>query len=263
MSYSVEIFIPSLGNRPRWLRTSLNSIPSQVSFITIIIPERANLEPEIMHNPRVRIVSEEPNVGLGNSLLRAMQESNAEFVGWIGDDDSLVAEGFVPMLSNLYTHSDYMAAFGNCIYIDRLDAQIGQSLTGRWAVRLMRWGPNLWPQPGSLYRTAVLRHITLDQDLELAFDHQLHLRLSKQGKVYFHNQVVSTFRWHEDSLTVSNRIASAVESSRVRQRERSLLLRLALAPFELVVLSSTFFAGKLLSAIAKFQLFIRGERDTS
>ena len=65
----------------------------------------------------------------------------------------------------------------------------------------------------------------LDSKYKFAFDFDMFLRLTKIGKAVFVPEVLASFRWHADSLTVSQRRSSAAEASLVRKAHLPVYLR--------------------------------------
>jgi GT2 family glycosyltransferase len=112
-----------------------------------------------------------------------------------------------------------VVAYGACEYIDDDGRLLWTSSAGRWAQVLLPWGPDLIPQPGMLVRRSAWEAVGgLDESLRFAFDLDLLLRLRKVGAFVDVGRVVSSFRWHPDSLTVSDRSASLDESEAVKRR---------------------------------------------
>ena len=89
---------------------------------------------------------------------------------------------------------------------------------GRWAPRILSWGPDLIPQPGMLIRASAWTHVGgLDVTYRLAFDLDLLLRLKRVGRFIDTGVVLSSFRWHGDSLTVDDRGLNLAESERAKR----------------------------------------------
>jgi GT2 family glycosyltransferase len=57
----------------------------------------------------------------------------------------------------------------------------------------------------------------LDESFKLAFDLDLLLKLKKVGPFTDVGQIVSSFRWHPDSLTVDDRNTNIAESERAKR----------------------------------------------
>ena len=95
--------------------------------------------------------------------------------------------------------------FGRCRYIDLSGAEVCETRPGRVAVPLLQMGANLIGQPGALYRrSAVVAVGGLDQDLALAFDVDLHLRLSRHARIAYLPRVLGEARVHPGSLTTAS-----------------------------------------------------------
>jgi hypothetical protein len=112
--------------------------------------------------------------------------------------------------------------YGWCDYIDDNGTVIFSSRAGRLAGRILRFAPNLVPQPGSLMRLSDVRQVGgVDEELKLSMDLDLFLRLRSRGRLIALSRTLASFRWHADSSTVLAEAASAEESDRVRMRYMS------------------------------------------
>ncbi|MBW8870871.1 MAG: hypothetical protein JF618_01400, partial [Leifsonia sp.] len=49
--------------------------------------------------------------------------------------------------------------YGGCDYIDENGAKVWQNNSGPWAAPLLRIGPDLVPQPGSLFRRSAVEEV--------------------------------------------------------------------------------------------------------
>jgi hypothetical protein len=87
--------------------------------------------------------------------------------------------------------------------------------------------------------------------LKLAFDFDLFLSLSKQGKVTHLNETLASFRWHEDSLSVGQRKLSAKEASLVRKKHASPGLKILLWFTNPIVEIATYLAGSMVNSRLK------------
>ena len=134
--------------------------------------------------------------------------------------------------------------FGSCDYIDHLGRKIFTMKSGSWAVPLMRFGPDLIPQPGSLFRRDAFETVGgLRADLGWAFDFDLFLAFSKIGRFAFLPEVLSKFRWHPGSLSVNGRRDSVNEASSVRKAHLTKPLRSVSELWEWPVRQATYVAG--------------------
>ena len=82
----------------------------------------------------------------------------------------------------------------------------------------MRIGPQLIPQPGSLFALRAFNEVGgLNSNYKWAFDLDLFLKFSKIGKLQFIPVILSSFRWHDESLSVGGRQGSVAEASKIRR----------------------------------------------
>ena len=167
----------------------------------------------------VRVVAETPGVGLAQKIndLFSLLSPDCHLIGWLGDDDLLAPGSLKATVKALEDNPQASMAFGGCQYIDPAGNNIFLNSSGTWAVPLLRFGPQLIPQPGSLFnRAAYEKAGGLSSKYSMAFDFDLFIKLSKLGKIIFIPQTLASFRWHPGSLSVSKRWLSVTEASKVR-----------------------------------------------
>ena len=244
------IVIPTLGNRPEFIQKCIAS--AQITNncqIVIVIPPKVKLENTHELIPSVIIV-DDPGKGLAEAInigISALPKS-IEFCSWIGDDDLLEPGSVEECEAILDADSEVVMVFGRCKYITSDGELIGINKSGQWAVPLLRIGPCLIPQPGSLFRRKAFHEIGgLDSKYGWAFDFDLFIRLSKAGKLVHIKRVLGSFRWHSDSLTVGQRRNSVSEASRVRKSHLPKFLIPISILWELPVKLFTLHAGRLVA----------------
>jgi hypothetical protein len=114
---------------------------------------------------------------------------------------------------------------------------------------LLRFGPQLIPQPSAFFRRDAFEKVGgLSDRFQFAFDFDLFLKLSKSGKAVFIDQILSSHRWHKTSLTYSRRWDSVKEASRVRVSDIPAVVRVVSFLWEYPVMAVTYLAGSLLSS---------------
>jgi glycosyltransferase involved in cell wall biosynthesis len=216
----VLLVVATLGRRPEYLAQTLASIRAQdvAADIVIVAPEG---------DPGVRAAAEAcgarllPDPGsLPLAINRGVDEclDGYLFVNWLNDDDLLEPGSLRVTTDALKADPGAVVAFGACRYIDGHGEELWVSRAGPWAPRVLSWGPDLIPQPGMLVRATAWRAVGgLDTSYRLAFDLDLLLRLKKIGRLVDTGSVVSSFRWHADSLTVDDRATNIAESERAKR----------------------------------------------
>lgn len=242
------IVIPTLGNRSEYLEKCIASIQnSNKSQIVVVTPSKAKLEISYDSIPSI-ITVVDPGTGLADAInagISALPDT-IEFCSWIGDDDLLEPDSVSVCEAILDANSDAVMVFGRCKYITSDGEVIGINKSGQWAAPLLRIGPCLIPQPGSLFRRKAFDEIGgLDSKYGWAFDFDLFIRLSMVGKLVHTKRVLACFRWHSDSLTVGQRRNSVREASLVRRAHLPKCLVNISYLWELPVKFFTLHAGRL------------------
>lgn len=221
--------IPTLGRRPEYLEQSLLSIEQQGVPITMVLvaPEGNPHVTELASRHGAALI---PDPGSLPSAVNAGAEfglaldPGCTYVNWLGDDDLLEPGSLRRTLNALEADRGAVLAFGACRYIDSDGQELWISKAGPWAPRILKWGPDLIPQPGMLVRADAWNAVGgVDDTLKFAFDLDLLLKLQRLGRFVDVGEVVSSFRWHANSLTVGDRTQSLRESETARRR--------ALSPF--------------------------------
>jgi hypothetical protein len=138
--------------------------------------------------------------------------------------------------------------YGKCEYIDRSGNKITTNRSGNYARFLMRFGPQLVSQPGSLIRKeAYLAAGGLNHGYKCAFDLDLFIKLQKFGKMHYTPAVLASFRWHADSLTVASRSESVKEAREIRTSALPFYIRKFAAIWEFPISFAIRIVGKLLT----------------
>ena len=252
----VGMVIPTIFSRPTLLPQAAESILNQGVEVELIVgcPEDLMQSVKQVLPAGVMVVAETPGVGLAQKIndLFARLPQDCQFIGWLGDDD-LLAPGSLKAATNaLEANPEASMVFGGCQYIDPEGNNLFQNKSGRWAVPLLRFGPQLIPQPGSLFNRAAFEKAGgLSSNYSMAFDFDLFIKLSKLGKVIFIPRTLASFRWHPGSLSVSRRWLSVTEASSVRVSHLPGILRPVAWVWEWPVKWATYLAGLRVSKQAK------------
>jgi GT2 family glycosyltransferase len=219
----VLIVVPTLGRRPQELRESLASIRAQETPADVVV-----VSPPIDEVMAIAQAAEArwlPDPGSQAAAINAglkTAESRHEYVAWLNDDDLLEPGSLRLTTAALDGVPGAVLAYGACRYIDPQGRQLWISRAGTWAPRILKWGPDLIPQPGMLVRRSTFDAVGgVDESMRFAFDLDLLLRIQPRGAFIDVGGVVSSFRWHAESLTVSDRTTSLQESEQARRRALS------------------------------------------
>lgn len=221
MRADVLIVIPTLGRRAEYLGQTLESIVSQsvAADIVLVAPPNAPAVIEAMTRYGLTVIADPGSLPSAINAGMATAQTHHRFVNWLGDDDLLTPGSLAATSAALDADSRRVLAYGACSYIDEQGRDLWVSKAGRWAERILAWGPDLIPQPGMLVRREAWNQVGgVDETLKFAFDLDLLLKLKRVGTLFDVGTVVSSFRWHAESLTVSDRTMSLDESEAVKRR---------------------------------------------
>lgn len=241
----IAIIVPTLGNRQRYLEECLRSInASHVAYLVVISPHRVVLTPELSSLIDEFLIEE------GKGLAAAINQAafglppTVKYFNWLGDDDLLTSDSLVISQRVLEENLGASAVYGKCEYINSIGSKIGINSSGTWARTLIKFGPNLIPQPGALISLEVFRQMGgLRTEFDLAFDVDMFIRLQDFGSLIYVPTVLGKFRWHDDSLTVKTRLTSVKEASTIRRSHLPKIFRPFSLLWESPVMILTYLAG--------------------
>ena len=248
---AVGVVVPTIGERPQYLETTLKSIrEAGESFIVLV--GRAGFDASSYQNAGLvdlYIDEDEPSVpNKINQGFRALPK-NIEYITWIGDDDLLAPGALAIAVQALDKPERPVLVFGHCQYIDSDGRDVLVKRSGAWAVPLLRFGPQLIPQPSAFFRRDVFEKVGgLSDKFQFAFDFDLFIKLTKIGKSVFIDEILSSHRWHETSLTFSRRWDSVREASRARGSNLVPIVNVFSFLWEIPIQLATYLAGQILSS---------------
>lgn len=220
----VLIVVPTLGTRPVLLEECLRSIVGQGPEVSIVMvaPRGNEVVSRLAADVGAQVVDDPGSLAGAINIGVVAAGEHHEYVNWIGDDDLLEPGSLAATVEALDADPGAVLAYGACRYIDEDGRELWISRAGQWAPRILKWGPDLIPQPGMLVRRSAWAAVGgLDESFRFAFDLDLLLKIQPLGRFIDVDRVVSAFRWHGDSLTVGDRSTSLAESERARRRALS------------------------------------------
>jgi GT2 family glycosyltransferase len=247
----VGIVVPTLGTRPEYLLQTLESIKAAgPCHVAIVAP--GQFDPSLYKQKGlVDQVVVDPGTGLAAAINLGIASlpQEVEYVNWLGDDDLLGQESLIATSKLLDRDPAVGFVFGGCDYINPQGELIWTNSSGSWAKALIRFGPDLIPQPGALIRRSLFEQIGgLDKGFKLAFDLDMFIRMLKVSKGKFLRTTLACFRWHPESLSVSQRSLGVTEASAIRVSHLPPVLRPISFLWEIPVKWATIRAGETVSA---------------
>ncbi len=216
----VLLVVPTLGQRIEYLRETLTSIQDQEvqADVVLVTPQDATEARQLAAEFGANVLDDPGSLPAAINLGVEACGTDYAFVNWLNDDDLLTPGSLMASTKALHSRPEATVAFGSCRYIDKDGQELWVSKAGKWAPRVLGWGPDLIPQPGMLVRAEAWHRVGgLDTSYQLAFDLDLLLKLKTLGPLVNTGHVVSCFRWHADSLTVDDRKTNIAESERAKR----------------------------------------------
>ena len=216
----IGIVVPTLGTRPDFLNQALRSIRAAGGcHIVVVAPEPESIKKNYSEKLFDSVI-EDPKGGLPQAINAGMHSmpTSIKYVNWLGDDDLLAPNCLTTTSQILENSPTTVCVYGQCSYIGPDGETLWVNKSGRCAKWLMRIGPQLIPQPGSLFTLKAFNEVGgLNANYKWAFDLDLLLKFSRIGKLQFIPETLSSFRWHDGSLSVSGRQGSVDEASKIRR----------------------------------------------
>jgi glycosyltransferase involved in cell wall biosynthesis len=249
----VVIVIPTLGDRLVFLKQTLESIANQgenVADIILVCPKDSKARS--LAKKYKAIVVNDKGAGISSALNEGFKAAKPwhKYGGWMGDDDMLRPGMISKTVSVLEANPKSVLAFGYCDYIDNDGQTLFTSRAGRFAPWIMRWGPNLLPLPGLIYRLdAGKKAGGYDETLKYSMDLDMWLKIRRYGNFINTRRTLGAFRWHDSSTTVANRNLSLDEAQKVKRRYMSNFTRLLAPLWEWAVKIATRLAVRRVNAL--------------
>ena len=217
----ILMIVPTLGTRIEFLRQNLESISSQdtPADIVVVCPKEATEARQLAERHNAAVIDDPGSLPKAINAGAAQLQPHHEFINWLGDDDLLEPRSLTITTRALDNNPNATVAFGACRYINEHNSELWVSRAGKWAPRILGWGPDLIPQPGMLVRADAWNKVNgVDESLAMTFDLDLLLKLKQFGPLVGTPTVVSSFRWHATSMTASDRSKNLDESEAVKRR---------------------------------------------
>lgn len=215
----VGVVVPTIGQRPEYIEITLKSIREAGQTFVVLVGRQDFDGKKYAESGLVDLYIDEEGPSLPNKInqgFRALPKE-IEYITWVGDDDLLSPNALLKAVEVLSGPQKPVLVFGHCQYIDSQGKKVLVKRTGSWAVPLLRFGPQLVPQPSATFRRDAFEAVgALADKYQFAFDFDLFIKLSKVGASLFFDEITSSHRWHETSLTYSRRWDSVGEASAVR-----------------------------------------------
>lgn len=206
-------------NQAQFLRETIESVLSQdyPNIEYVVLDDGSTDEtPEILAEYGDRFVWEsQPNMGQTPTINKGWAMTSSEIITWLNSDDTFYAEDSVRKgMEYLVANPDVGIVFGDSMFTeaDGTEIEPTRKVTGFTYKEMVRTCENLISQPSAFIRREIVDQVgDLDPKYYYFMDWDFWLRAGIYFKIQHIDEILSTYRLHEDSKTVAQSIRAAPE----------------------------------------------------
>lgn len=212
----VSIVTPTY-NQAAFLRETIESVLVQdyprVQYV-VIDDGSTDETPGILkpYGEKVRWWSR-PNRGQTATINEGWEHCEGDILTWLNSDDTLLPGALTRIVEYLARHQDADVVFGDTLFTDGDGRPIERSGAREFEYEeFVVECDNPIPQCSAFFRRAVIEHVgTLDSRFYFFMDWDLWLRAGIGHRIVYYPELLSTYRLHPESKSVSQSRRSAPE----------------------------------------------------
>lgn len=215
--------IMSVYNDEHCVRSAINSIINQTfeDFEFIIVDDGSTDSTiEIIRqytDERIRVISNERNIGLTNSLNKALKNAKGKYIARMDSDDISLPERFEQQVKFLDEHEDtYLIScsyreFGSRFGCNRITA-------GEDEIRAQYLFGSVLPHPGFMFRKKVFDkyHICYNPKMKYAQDYDFQVRVSRRFHIACLSQILLYYRVSQNQISQKKALEQKAYADKVR-----------------------------------------------
>ena len=161
----------------------------------------------------------EPDEGQSDAVNKGFKMTKGEIIGWLNSDDTYLSIRTISDVVKYFKkHNKAKIIYGDMISIDHKNA----IMLVRPALPIFRYSilkkRNFISEPSTFFKRDIIDNYHLDKNLHYAMDHDFWLKIGKDNKFYHIPKILSCFRLHANSKSVSQSRKMKNEDIEVRQR---------------------------------------------
>ena len=203
----ISIITPSY-NQGRFIEETIKSVLDQgYPNIELIIIDGGSTDNTVeilkKYDGKIKWVSEKDR-GQSDAIIKGFMVASGEILTWLCSDDIYLPGALSKIAGHFEANPKLALLFGKSHYIDEAGKLVGEYPTGEFDHEEMATF-NMISQPSAFFtKEAYINSGGLDVELTYAMDYDLWLRITKEGRVEYIPEFLSSYRLHDKSKTVSN-----------------------------------------------------------
>jgi len=240
----VSIVTPSL-NQGEYIEYTILSVLNQTyqNIEYIVVDGGSNdetLEVLSKYSSKLKLILGQDN-GQTDAINIGMKASTGDLVGWVNSDDLLMRDAVANVVEAFGNNPNGSVYYGGVTLIDDRNRVIGFPKLGLLTFENLLYGKPSLIQVGTFYPKLLIEKVGyLDDNLLLAMDVDLFLKLLKFADAILIPKILSSVRIHKSSKTSRFRFLHIKESVLIRLRNGIPLPRLLI-----YIINRIFYIAKL------------------
>ncbi len=221
----ISIVTPSF-NQARFIRRTIESVLTQdYPNLEYIVVDGGSTDGSraIIQEYESRLAHWEsiPDKGQTDAINKGFARATGKYLAWLNSDDIYQPGAIAEAVAYLEAHPDVGLVYGDCIFIDAQDREIGRFPAAQTNYKRLRRGYVHIPQQTAFFRADLWQKVgPLDPSFYFAMDFDLWVRLAKEAPlVFLPGHVWAGFRLHGDAKTIAADARCWPEMLRVHYRE--------------------------------------------
>jgi GT2 family glycosyltransferase len=206
----ISVVTPSY-NQGKYIARTIDSVLAQSypNLEHIVVDGMSSDDtPEILARfPHLRVIRE-PDRGQAEAINKGFRVATGEIYCFLNSDDTFLPGALHRVAREINPAKNRHVVMGRCRFIDEDDRPTGIEhpccFTNHRRV-LEVWNTHCIPQPSTFWTAEAWRRCgPMDEGEQLVLDYDLMCRLSRDYTFHFLDQVLATYRLHEQSKTCTN-----------------------------------------------------------
>lgn len=149
--------------------------------------------------------------GQAGAVNKGFAKAKGDIIGWINSDDLYYPNAFKNVLAFFESHPEIDLIYGKANYVSEKGDFLEPYPTQVWNYRALCQKCFIC-QPSVFFKRKLFNELgPLDEQLRYCLDYELWLRYGKAANFFYYEEVLSAFRLHQYTKTVSQRVQAHQE----------------------------------------------------